>query len=150
MSRRREQLYACSGDDITLSVEANGRAPLALNYLITSQSYASGKTRSENMTIDIPGGRSSFTVPVPPELAARTGNKGKFSAALLAITDGNGCTRRLSPAPSYEVDVDRERPTARLAKSDRVVLVEGQQTKAYLRLTGTAVSHPPSCHRGTP
>lgn len=141
--KRRERLWACGGDSISLNVDAKGRGPLKLNYLITSQSYTSGKTRSENVTIDIPSGRSSFTVPVPPELAAKTGNKGKFSAALLAVTDGNGCTRRLTPAPSYEVDVDRERPTARLAKPEKVVLVEGQQTKAYLRLTGTAVRRSP-------
>lgn len=138
--KRKEQLWACGGDEINLSVAAKGRGPLKLNYLVTSQSYASGKTRTDNVTIDIPSGRSSFVVPVPAELAAKTGNKGKFSTALLAITDGNGCTRRLQPAPTYEVDIDRERPTARLAKPEKVVLVEGQRAKTALRLTGTAVS----------
>ncbi|WWD16439.1 hypothetical protein CI109_100865 [Kwoniella shandongensis] len=121
---RRQTLYACSGDVVDVDVDARGIAPLKLAYL------KSWGTRSENITIDLPSGRSKVTVPVPSELAANSGASGKLSIALLSIEDGNGCVRKIS-TPAVEVDIKRQ-------KSQKVVVTEGEVARAQLRLTGEA------------
>ncbi|WVQ93493.1 hypothetical protein IAU59_000567 [Kwoniella sp. CBS 9459] len=128
---RRHTLYACSGDQVDVDVEARGISPLKLAYL------KSWSTRSENVTVDIPTGRTKISIPVPPELSAASGANGKLTVALLSIEDGNGCVRKLS-APAIEVDIKRQRPTARFAKGQKIIITEGEVAKAPLRLTGEA------------
>lgn len=108
-----------------------GIAPLRLTY------HKLWDSKVENVTVDVPVGRSSVTVQVPDQMSAAAGGSGKFTIALLSIVDGNGCERRLS-APAFEVDIDRRRPTARFAKSDKTVVTEGETVRPALRLTGTA------------
>lgn len=131
VGNRRQKLYACSGDNVNVEIDARGRSPLQLTYLVTES--------KRNITVEIPPGRSHISVPVPNELSAKSGKSGKFSIGLVSIEDGNGCTRRLG-VPAMEVEVDRVKPTARFAKSDKVVIVEGDVAKAPMRLTGTGVS----------
>lgn len=136
VSSKRLKLFACSADSVELRLEAKGRSPLRVTYLLSSSTTSS---RTENITREIPAGRSSITVPVPEALKAASGNTGKFSVGLVGLEDGNGCARRLT-VPGLEVDVDRVKPTGRFAKSDKVVVVEGEVAKAGMRLTGTGVS----------
>lgn len=96
--------------------------------------------KADNVTVDIPSGRSSVSVPVPPELSADSGATGRLSIALAFIVDGNGCLRKLS-ARSVDVDINRQRPTARFARSEKVIIVDGDVAKAGLRLTGDPVGH---------
>lgn len=135
VSSKRLKLFACSADSVELRLEAKGRSPLRVTYLLSSTT----SSRTENITREIPAGRSSITVPVPEALKAASGNTGKFSVGLVGLEDGNGCARRLT-VPGLEVDVDRVKPTGRFAKSDKVVVVEGEVAKAGMRLTGTGVS----------
>ncbi|KAK8861645.1 hypothetical protein IAR55_002468 [Kwoniella newhampshirensis] len=121
---RRQTLYACSGDVVDVDVDARGIAPLKLAYLKT------WGTRSENITNDLPSGRSKVSVTVPDELAANSGASGKMSIALLSIEDGNGCVRKIS-TPAVEIDIKRQ-------KSQKVMVTEGEVAKAQLRLTGEA------------
>jgi hypothetical protein len=90
--------------------------------------------------VEVPAGRSHITIPVPPGLAANSGNSGKFSVGLIGLEDGNGCARRLA-SPGLEVEVDRVKPTGRFAKGggERVVVVEGEVARAGMRLTGAGV-----------
>ncbi|WVR03750.1 hypothetical protein IAU60_000745 [Kwoniella sp. DSM 27419] len=128
---RRHTLYACSGDEVTIDVDARGIAPLKLAYLKSWSSH------SENITIPLTAGRSRVSIPVPRELSASSGANGKLIVALLSIEDGNGCVRKLS-TPAVEVDIKRQKPTARFAKSQKVTITEGEVAKAALRLTGNA------------
>jgi len=127
----RRKLYSCSGDNIDIDLEAKGNPPLSLNYLL---SYGS---KLENKTIGIEAGRSKLGLTVPKELNSESGASGKLSVTLLSIQDGDGRVRKL-PAPTVEVDIHRQKPTVRFAKSGRVVITEGENTQAPLRLTGDA------------
>ncbi|OCF56504.1 hypothetical protein L486_05354 [Kwoniella mangroviensis CBS 10435] len=128
---RRHTLYACSGDQVDVDIEARGIAPLKLTYV------KSWSIRSENVTVPITTGRSKISVPVPDELSAKSGANGKLTVALISIEDGNGCVRKLT-TPAIEVDIKRQKPTARFAKSQKVTITEGEIAKAPLRLTGEA------------
>lgn len=112
------------------------------------------------MTVPIQSGKTKVTVPVPPALSAESGASGKLSIVLLSIEDGNGCVRKL-PAPTVEVDINRQKvggadaatgasvlmtqPTVRFAKSEKVVITEGEVARVPLRLTGTGVSGTVRC-----
>jgi nucleoporin POM152 len=85
-----------------------GAGPLRLNYL------KSWSGQSENVTVPIRPGRTKVTVPVPPALSAESGASGKLSIVLLSIEDGNGCVRKL-PAPTVEVDINRQKVGKRVA-----------------------------------
>ncbi|WWC88087.1 uncharacterized protein L201_002991 [Kwoniella dendrophila CBS 6074] len=128
---RKHTLYACSGDQVDVDIEARGIAPLKLVYI---KSW-SGQT--ENVTLPIKTGKNKLTVPVPDELSAKSGANGKLTIALVSIEDGNGCVRKLT-TPAVEVDIKRQKPTARFAKSQKVIITEGEVAKAPLRLTGDA------------
>ncbi|WVQ78800.1 hypothetical protein IAT38_000891 [Cryptococcus sp. DSM 104549] len=128
---RKRTLHSCSGDVIDMEIDARGIEPLKLTYL---RSWA---THSENTTVPVPLGRSKISIPVPPEYAAHTGATGRMSIALLEIEDGNNCQRKLT-AGTMEVDIKRAKPSARLARSEKVVITEGEVEKVGLRLTGEA------------
>lgn len=128
---RRLRLYSCSGDQVDLELEAKGTPPLTLNYL---KSWGS---RSENITIDIKPGRSRIPIPIPAELSSDTEASGKLSVVLVSIRDGDGRSRQL-PAPILEVDIQRQKPTVRFAKSEKVIITEGDTARAPLRLSGDA------------
>lgn len=68
----------------------------------------SWNSQAQNVTVQIPSGRSTVVIPVPQELSADSGASGKLAISLLSIVDGNGCERRL-PAPTVEVDIDRQK-----------------------------------------
>ncbi|KIR32535.1 hypothetical protein I352_04960 [Cryptococcus deuterogattii MMRL2647] len=108
-----------------------GIAPLKLTYLT---SYS---THSSNTTLPLSLGRSRLSIPVPSALSSTSGASGKLNIALLAIEDGNGCVRKLTN-PGIEVDIKRERPTGRMAKTGKAVVTEGEIVKVPLRLTGEA------------
>jgi nucleoporin POM152 len=127
----RRKLYSCSGDTIDINLEAKGNPPLSLNYLL---SYGS---KFENKTLQIEAGRSKLGITVPKELNAESGASGKLSVTLLSITDGDGRIRKL-PAPTVEVDIHRQKPTVRFAKTGLATITEGESTRAPLRLTGDA------------
>lgn len=55
----------------------------------------------------------------------------------MAIEDGNGCIRKLTN-PGVEVDIKREKPTGRMAKTGKAVVTQGEIVKVPLRLTGEA------------
>ncbi|WVW80225.1 hypothetical protein I302_102203 [Kwoniella bestiolae CBS 10118] len=128
---RKHTLFFCDGDQVDVDIEARGIAPLKLAYI---KSWA---TRSDNVTVPITNGRSKISVPVPEELSAKSGANGRLTIALVSIEDGNGCVRKLN-APAIEVDIKRQKPTARFAKSQKVIITEGEVAKAPLRLTGEA------------
>ncbi|ORX35215.1 hypothetical protein BD324DRAFT_631845 [Kockovaella imperatae] len=128
---KKRKLFACSGNEVELEFEAKGADPLHLTYL---ESWA-GKSR--NTTIHIPARRQKIMVTLPPELSAERGGSGRYSVSLLSITDGNGCSRKLS-VPTVDVDIDRQKPTARFANIDDVIMTEGESHRAALRLTGMA------------
>ncbi|KAK4690061.1 hypothetical protein P7C73_g21, partial [Tremellales sp. Uapishka_1] len=132
-SHRRKTLFSCSGDLVDLDVEAKGSGPLKLVYV---KSWGGG-AKVENVTVELASGTTTLQVPVPDELTAEKGKSGKFSISLLSIEDGNGCVRKLAVQP-VEVDINRQRPTARFARSENVIVTEGDQVKAQLRLTGEA------------
>lgn len=127
----KRKLYSCSGDTIDIDLEAKGNPPLSLNYLL---SYGS---KFENKTREIQTGRSKLEINVPKELNAESGASGKLSVTLLSITDGDGRIRKL-PAPTVEVDIHRQKPTVRFAKTETVTITEGESARAPLRLTGDA------------
>lgn len=127
----KRKLYSCSGDTIDIDLEAKGNTPLSLNYLL---SYGS---KFENKTRQIETGRSKLGINVPRELNAESGASGKLSIALLSITDGDGRIRKL-PAPTVEVDIHRQKPTVRFAKTSLITITEGESARAPLRLTGDA------------
>lgn len=129
MSRRR--LYSCSGNVVDIDLEAKGNPPLSLNYLLSYGSHF------DNKTVEISSGRSKLSIDVPKELNSESGASGRMSITLLSIQDGDGRVRKL-PAPTVEVDIHRQKPTVRFAKSERVVITEGETAKAPLRLTGDA------------
>ncbi|KIR28121.1 hypothetical protein I309_03118 [Cryptococcus deuterogattii LA55] len=108
-----------------------GIAPLKLTYLT---SYS---THSSNTTLPLSLGRSRLSIPVPSALSSTSGASGKLNIALLVIEDGNGCVRKLTN-PGIEVDIKRERPTGRMAKTGKAVVTEGEIVKVPLRLTGEA------------
>jgi nucleoporin POM152 len=64
-----------------------------------------------------------------------TGVAEKLFVTLMHVEDANGCIKRL-PAGTIAVDIDRRLPTARLGRTERVVLKEGETTEVPLRLTG--------------
>ncbi|WRT65773.1 uncharacterized protein IL334_002722 [Kwoniella shivajii] len=128
---KKHTLYACSGDQVDIDIEARGIAPLKLAYI------KSWSTHSENVTVPVNSGRSKISVPVPQELSATSGASGKVTITLSSIEDGNGCVRKLS-TPAIEIDIKRQKPTARFAKSQQVIITEGESAKAALRLTGEA------------
>jgi nucleoporin POM152 len=127
----RRKLYSCSGDIIDIDLEAKGNPPLSLNYLLSYGAHF------DNRTVDIASGRSKISIDVPKELNSESGASGRMSVTLLSITDGDGRVRKL-PAPTVEVDIHRQRPTVRFAKSDRSVITEGETARVPLRLTGDA------------
>lgn len=129
LSRRR--LYSCSGDKVDIDLEAKGNPPLTLNYFLSYGSHF------DNKTLNIAPGRSQISIDVPKELSSESGASGRMSITLLSIQDGDGRVRKL-PAPTVEVDIHRQKPTVRFAKSDRAVITEGETARAPLRLTGDA------------
>ncbi|OWZ31945.1 hypothetical protein C356_05643 [Cryptococcus neoformans c45] len=128
---RRRTLYSCSGDVVDIDIDARGIAPLKLTYL------ASYSTHSSNTTLPLSLGRSRLSIPVPSALSSTSGASGKLNIALLAIEDGNGCVRKLTN-PGVEVDIKREKPTGRMAKTGKAVVTQGEIVKVPLRLTGEA------------
>lgn len=116
---------------VDIDLEAKGNPPLSLNYLLSYGSHF------DNKTIEVPSGRSKISVDVPKELNSESGASGRMSITLLSIRDGDGRVRKL-PAPTVEVDIHRQKPSVRFAKSDRAVITEGESSRAPLRLTGDA------------
>jgi len=82
-----------------------GVAPLTLNYHVIHNGRVSNETWTGS------SGRQKVKVPVPRELSDEQGGSGPFAITLLSVTDANGCTKRL-PAPTFEVEVDRQRVSA--------------------------------------
>ncbi|WWC68542.1 uncharacterized protein I206_102471 [Kwoniella pini CBS 10737] len=128
---RKHTLYACSGDHVDVDIEARGIAPLKLAYI------KSWSSQSENFTVPVKTGKNKISVPVPDELSATSGANGKLTISLVSIEDGNGCVRKLV-TPGVEVDIKRQKPTARFAKSQKLIVTAGEIAKAPLRLTGEA------------
>ncbi|ODN74022.1 hypothetical protein L202_07501 [Cryptococcus amylolentus CBS 6039] len=124
-------LYSCSGDVVGVDVEARGIPPLKLTYL------TSHGTHSSNTTITLSLGRTNLQIPVPDALSSSNPSaSGKLHINLLSIEDGNGCVRKLESAKSVEVNVKREKPSARLASGGSKQVREGEIVKVPLRLTG--------------
>jgi nucleoporin POM152 len=122
-------LYACSGDEVEIGLQTTGKDPLKLMY---RRSWAE---HSEDITVPVRSGKQMLTVPVPDELKAGTGASGKLVITLVHVEDANGCVKRL-PSRIVEVDIDRQRPTARFARTESVVLKDGANVDVPLRLTG--------------
>lgn len=128
-SQRKLQYWACSPDKVDIGLEVKGNDPLRLTYR-TSWGH-----KSENVTIPVKSGRQTVTVPVPQDLSAASHNSGLLYITLVGIEDAKGCVKRLS-THQVEVEINRIVPTARFAKSDSVVLKEGESVDVPLRLTG--------------
>ncbi|EIW69014.1 hypothetical protein TREMEDRAFT_71756 [Tremella mesenterica DSM 1558] len=126
---RKIKVFSCSGDQVDLALEAKGTAPLKLSYL------KSWDGKSENATIDIKSGRSVVPITIPSEYGPDSNAVGKMTVVLTTIEDGDGRIRKL-PAPTLEVDINRQKPTVRFVKSEKVVITEGDSVKAALRLAG--------------
>lgn len=124
-----QALYACSDDDVEIGLNITGKDPLKLMY---RRSWAQ---HSEDITVPVKSGKHMLTVPVPDELKAGTGASGKLAITLVHVEDANGCVKRL-PARNVEVAIDRQRPTARFAHAQDVVLKDGDSTEVPIRLTG--------------
>ncbi|TXT07511.1 hypothetical protein VHUM_03231 [Vanrija humicola] len=127
----RYQLFACSPDEFDINLGIMGNDPLHITY------RKSWGTQSQNVTVPVKSGKFRLTVPVPEDLAAKSGNSGKLAVALISVEDANGCVKRL-PTRLVEVDIDRHRPTVQFAKQDHVVIKEGDRkgVDVPLRLTG--------------
>lgn len=123
------QYWACSPDKVDVDLEIKGNDPLKLTYR-TSWGH-----NSENVTIPVKSGKQTVTVPLPEELEAKSGNTGHFAVTLMSVEDAKGCVKRLS-SHQVEAQIDRIVPTARFAKSQSVVVKEGETVDAPLRLTG--------------
>lgn len=125
----QRSLYACSGDNVDLDLAIEGNDPLKLTY------RTSWGGDSYNVTVPVKSGKQRLTVPVPESLRADSGAAGKLSIALVHIEDSNGCVKRL-PGRVVDVDINRHRATARLARYETVVVKEGDSVDVPLRLTG--------------
>ncbi|CDZ97902.1 hypothetical protein [Phaffia rhodozyma] len=126
----KKVVYECQGGDVDIDIELKGKAPFTLTVLTASPKSVITRTLT-NLT----GPLERVKLQIPKDWLA---DVGPFSVSLGEVTDGNGCTRRLSEK-GVEIELRRGRPSAKIYSQTgdrRKVVPAGADVKIPLRLFG--------------